>query len=69
MTNCGEAGARLRYIWLKNDDADAIVAAKEFGPNDKGPYTLSATVTPGRTYAPCCYCATHGLWLGRAETA
>ena len=45
------------------------VAAKEFPENFKGTPMLSCSVTPGRTYAPCAYFTTHGLWLGRSETA
>ena len=59
----------IKYIWLKNEEADAIVAAKEFGPDQNGNPTLTCSVTPGRTYSPCAYCTAHGLWLGRSETA
>ena len=45
------------------------VAAKEFPEGFKGTPVLSCSVTPGRTYAPCAYFTTHGLWLGRSETA
>ena len=45
------------------------VAAREFPENFKGTPMLSCSVTPGRTYAPCAYFTTHGLWLGRSETA
>ena len=42
---------------------------KEFPEGFKGTPVLSCSVTPGRTYAPCAYFTTHGLWLGRSETA
>ena len=64
-----EGSDRVQFIWLKNEEADAIVAAKEFPENFKGTPMLSCSVTPGRTYAPCAYFTTHGLWLGRSETA
>ena len=64
-----EGGDRVQFIWLKNEEADAIVAAKEFPEGFKGTPVLSCSVTPGRTYAPCAYFTTHGLWLGRSETA
>ena len=47
------------WIWFR--EADAIVAAKEFGPDQSGNPTLTCSVTPGRTYAPCAYCTAHGL--------
>ena len=64
-----EGSDRVQFIWLKNEEADAIVAAKEFPEGFKGTPVLSCSVTPGRTYAPCAYFTTHGLWLGRSETA
>jgi len=64
-----EGSDRVQFIWLKNEEADAIVAAKEFTEGFKGTPVLSCSVTPGRTYAPCAYFTTHGLWLGRSETA
>jgi len=95
-----EGSDRVQFIWLKNEEADAIVAAKvlccveikpsarrrprdasahgithrlistqEFPEGFKGTPMLSCSVTPGRTYAPCAYFTTHGLWLGRSETA
>jgi len=60
---------RIQYMWLKNEDTDAIVAAKEFPEGFKGTPSLSCSVTPGRNYAPCVYFTTHGLWLGRSEQA
>lgn len=62
-------GDQVKYIWLKNEEADAIVAAKEFPEDFKGTPVLSCSVTPGRTYSPCAYFTVHGLWLGRSETA
>ncbi len=64
-----EGSDRVQFIWLKNEEADAIVAAREFPEGFKGTPVLSCSVTPGRTYAPCAYFTTHGLWLGRSETA
>ena len=64
-----EGSDRVQFIWLKNEEADAIVAAREFPEGFKGTPMLSCSVTPGRTYAPCAYFTTHGLWLGRSETA
>merc|ERR1719247_405159 len=62
-------GDRVQYIWLKNEEADAIVAAKEFPEDFKGTPVLTCNVTPGRTHSPCAYFTVHGLWLGRSETA
>ena len=46
-----------------------LISTQEFPENFKGTPMLSCSVTPGRTYAPCAYFTTHGLWLGRSETA
>ena len=71
------AGA-ASMAWRRRDDSartrreiliSTQVAAKEFPENFKGTPMLSCSVTPGRTYAPCAYFTTHGLWLGRSETA
>lgn len=60
----------VQYLWIKNEDTDTIVAAKEFTNKEKGPPSLSASpVKPGSTYAPAAYHSLYGLWLGRSEIA
>ena len=60
----------VQYLWIKNEDTDTIVAAKEFTNKEKGPPSLSASpVKPGSTYAPAAYHSLYGLWLGRSEVA
>ena len=59
----------IQYIWIKNDDNESIVAAKEFFPTTKGFPELKCSVNPGTTYSAAAYSNLHGLWIGRSETA
>ena len=59
----------IQYIWLKNEEKDAIVAAQEFKATQRGAPTLRTPVKSGSTYTPCAYSSLNGLWIGRSETA
>ena len=58
----------IEYVWLKDEDSETIVAAKQFKATDSAPPTLVATgIKKGTTLTPVSYCNLHGLWIGDAE--
>lgn len=54
----------IKYIWLRDVDANSIVLAKEFQPMDESPPSLVAKVPRGVRLQPYVFCILHELWIG-----
>lgn len=54
----------IKYVWLRDVDANSIVLAKEFKPSDESPPSLRAKVPRGVTLKPYVFCVLHDLWIG-----
>ena len=54
----------IKYVWLRDVEANTIVLAKEFQPFDESPPVLRAKVPYGVTLQPYIYCTMHHLWKG-----
>lgn len=54
----------IKYIWLRDVDANSIVLAKEFQPTDDSPPSLIAKVPLGVKLQPYVFCIVHELWIG-----
>mmetsp|Transcript_27247 Transcript_27247/g.40346 ORF Transcript_27247/g.40346 Transcript_27247/m.40346 type:complete len:435 (-) Transcript_27247:591-1895(-) len=54
----------IKYIWLRDVDANSIVLAKEFKPSDDSPPSLRAKVPRGVKLQPYVFCILHDLWVG-----
>lgn len=57
----------IQYVWLKDEAANKVVAAKKFEATDASPPSLLANnVKAGTTVKPLLFCNLHGLWQGDA---
>jgi desulfoferrodoxin (superoxide reductase-like protein) len=57
-------GDYIEFMWLKDANTNAIIAAKKFRPADVSPPTLVASVSSGTRVTACSKASLHGVWQG-----
>ena len=60
-------GDYIEFMWLKDANTNAIIAAKKFRPADVSPPTLVASVSSGTRVTACSKASLHGVWRGRSR--